>query len=207
MTAGQARKASTGRKSKQAPGQQILETALDMAEESGWDAIRLRQVAERLGLSMDQVLVHYRDLDAVADAWFVRGWQAMLAAPPEGFADMAARERLYVLMMRWFDALAPRREVTAQMLRTKLYPSHPHHWVPMIFNLSRTIQWLRDAACLDAGGRRRQVEEVGLTLLFLATLRVWMSDDSPDQERTRRFLEHRLKRADRVMATLWRPTR
>ena len=51
--------------------------------------------------------------------------------------------------MRWFDALAPHREVTDQMLREKLYASHPHHWAPMIFNLSRTIHWLRDAARLS----------------------------------------------------------
>ena len=185
----------------------ILETALDLAEESGWDNLRLSTVADRLGISLADLLPHYRDLDGVADAWFAKAWQAMLATTPEGFAALPARARLFILMMRWFDALAPRRAVTAQMIRAKLYPSHPHHWVPMIFNLSRTIQWLRDAAHLDAGGRRRQLEEVGLSALFLATLRVWMSDESPDQARTRTYLERRLARADRVMARLWRPRR
>jgi hypothetical protein len=70
----------------------------------------------------------------------------------------------------------------------------------MIFSLSRLIQWLREVALLEAGGRRRQVEEVGLTLLFLATLRVWLADSSEDQEDTRRFLRRRLERADRWMA-------
>lgn len=177
---------------------------MDMAEETGWDNLRLHEVAEALGISLADLLSHYRDLDGVADAWFTRAWRAMLAEPPEGFDDLPARERLFLLMMRWFDALAPRRAVTADMIRTKLYPSHPHHWVPMIFNLSRTIQWLRDAAHLDAGGRRRMLEEVGLSTLFLATLRVWMSDDSPEQERTRAYLERRLNRADRVMARLYR---
>ena len=57
------------------------------------------------------------------------------------------------------------------MIRTKLYASHPHHWVPMVFSLSRLIHWMREAAILDAGGRRRQAEEIGLTLVFLRTLR------------------------------------
>ncbi len=73
----------------------------------------------------------------------------------------------------------------------------------MIFILSRTVQWLRDAAGLDAGGRRRQVEEVGLSALFLATLAVWIRDDSSGQERTREFLDSRLSEADRVMGRLW----
>ncbi len=56
---------------------------------------------------------------------------------------------------------------------------------------------------LDAIGRRRQVEEIGLTLLFLATLAVWLGDETPGQEHTRRFLERRLADADQGMARLF----
>ena len=187
--------------------QRIVDETIALAEEIGWSRVRLRLVAERLDLSLAELQTHFRDLDAVANAWFERAWQAMLAPTPEGFADQPAADRLHLLLMRWFDALAPHRTVTHQMLGEKLYLSHPHHWVPMIFNLSRTIQWLRDAALLDAEGRRRQIEEIGLTALFLTTLAVWRRDDTPDQERTRRFLELRLARADRTMGRLCRLTR
>ena len=181
----------------------IVDSALEMAADIGWPRVRLRLIADRLGITMAELQTHYRDLDAVADAWFDRASKAMLARPGRGFTARPAAERLHILLMRWFDALAPYRRVTDQMIREKLYPSHPHHWLPMIFNLSRTIQWLRDAAGLDAGGRRRQVEEIGLSLLFLATLSVWRRDDSADQKRTRDFLSRRLDRADRSMARLW----
>ena len=186
--------------------ERILEAAIELAETAGWENLRLREVAERLGVPLAAVVGHYRDLDAVADAWFARGWQAMLAPPPPGFDTQPAEERLHCMMMRWFDALAPHRRVTGEMLRTKLYPSHPHHWVPMIFNLSRTIQWLREATKLDAGGRRRQVEEVGLTALFLAALSVWLRDESAGQARTRDWLRRRLADSDRLMARLWGAT-
>ena len=178
----------------------IVETALELAEELGWDAVRLHEVAARLKIPMSELLAHYRDKDAIADAWFGRAWQAMLAEPPKGFADQPAEERLHLLMMRWFDALAGHREVTGQMLKEKLYPAHPHHWVPMIFNLSRTVQWLRDAALLDARGRRRQIEEIVLSALFLATLTVWLNDESTDQTRPREYHTRRLAGADRFMA-------
>ncbi len=45
---------------------------------------------------------------------------------------------------------------------------------------------------LDASGRRRQMEEAGLTWVFLQTLRVWLRDGTPGQEYTRRFLGRRL---------------
>lgn len=106
-------------------------------------------------------------------------------------------------MLGWFDALSEHRRITAEMLPVKLYAAHPHHWLPMVFNLSRLIQWLRDAAGLDGGGRRRRIEEIGLSALFLATLAVWVRDETPGQERTRRFLERRLRGADRLMARLF----
>ena len=185
------------------PGPRIVDTAIDLAEEAGWRGVRLRDVANRLKISPAELRTHYRDLDAVADSWFVGAMDAMLAPSPRNFLAKPVEARLFLLLMRWFDALAPHRKVTGQMLREKLYPSHPHHWVPMIFNLSRTIQWLRDAAALDAEGRRRQIEEVGLTALFLATLTVWLNDETRDQERTRAFLRRRLARADRAMVRLF----
>ncbi len=194
----------TKRRGAEAPlDQRIVDAALDLADEGGWEALRLRRVAERLGVPLAEVLEHYRDLDAVADAWFRRAWTAMLAPPPADYATRPARERLHLVMMCWFDALAPHREVTGQILTAKLYPSHPHHWMPLVFNLSRSIHWLREAALLDATGRRRQIEEVGLTALFLATLACWLRDDTPDQARTRKFLRHRLERADRLMVRAW----
>lgn len=183
--------------------ERIVDAALDLAEEIGWSNVRLRLVAERLGVPMAEVSDRFRDLDAVADAWFARARQAMLAPPPEGFAAMLPPERLHLLLMRWFDALSPHRTVTGQMLREKLYASHPHHWVPMVFNLSRLIHWLRDAALLDASGRRRQMEEIGLTMLFLGTLAVWRNDASEGQAETSAWLRRRLARADRQMAWLW----
>lgn len=185
-------------------GTRIVDAAIDLAEDVGWDAVRLSELAARLKLSMAELAAHHRDKDAIADAWFGRARDAMLAAPPKGFAALPAETRLSRLMMAWFDALAEHRAVTGQMLKEKLYLSHPHHWVPMIFNLSRTIQLLRDAARLEARGRRRQAEEIGLSALFLATLRFWLSDDSPDQAETRAYLGRRLARADRLMARLWR---
>lgn len=170
----------------------IVGAALDLAREQGWEGVRLHLVAERLEIPLTDVLERFRDLDAVADAFFRRAWAAMLVPPPAGFAEMRPRDRLRDRLMRWFAALSPDKRIAGQMLRAKLYPSHPHHWVPLVFSLSRTIQWLRDAAWLDAGGRRRQAEEIWLTGIFLAALPVWLRDRSEGDAETRDYLERRL---------------
>jgi AcrR family transcriptional regulator len=186
-------------------GARILETALEIAEERGWHGVRLVDVAGRLGIGPERVLPYYRDLNSVADAWFLRAWEAMLAPKSQDFASLPAAERIEICLLAWFDTLATHHRVTVQMLRGKLHAPHPHHWVPMVFDLSRTIHWLREAALLPAtyGTRRANMEEVGLTWLFLATLAVWSRDPTPGQQRTRRFLRRRLGDADRLMVTLW----
>ncbi|MBW7849898.1 MAG: TetR/AcrR family transcriptional regulator [Rhodospirillales bacterium] len=171
----------------------IVDTALHLAEEVGWQQVKLHAVADRLGVPLTDVLDRFRDLDAVANAWLLRGLYAMLT-PPDGFAEMPARDRIFVALMRWFDALAGHRRVTGEIIAAKAYPLHPHHWGPMIFNLSRTIQWLRDVARLEQNGFRRQVEEIALTALFLSTLAIWLCDHSPGQRRTRDGLARSLDR-------------
>ncbi|PMR77641.1 TetR family transcriptional regulator [Billgrantia endophytica] len=186
---------------------QVVDEAVRQAEELGWQAVRLTEVARGLELSMSAVLAEFRDMDAVANAWFKRGWKAMLAEKPETFDDWPERVRIEHCLLAWFDTYAAHRRVTVQMLRTKAHLPHLHTWVPMAFDLSRTVQWLREAARLEAryGTRRAQVEEIALTSLFLATLAVWSSDSSEGQSRTRRFLQRRLKRGERWMK--WVPGR
>ena len=160
----------------------------------GNSAVRLHDVADRLSVPTPRILDYYRDLDAVADAWFLRGLKAMVAPKPADFLDNPEWRRIEICLVAWFDALAEHRRVSAQILRGKLHLSHPHHWVPMVFNLSRTIQWLREAAHLPAvyGTRRAQREEVGLTALFVGALLIWTRDETVGQERTKTFLRREL---------------
>lgn len=183
---------------------EILSAALEIAEETGWASLRMTELAARLGLSWAELHAHFKDQNAIADAWFAQALKAMLAPVDENFSGLSAQERTYVIMMRWFDALAAHRRVTVQMLRGKIHPPHAHHWAPMVFSLSELVQWIREAAHLDAQGRRRQMEEIGHTALFLAALAVWSRDSSEGQTRTRQFLKRSLARADRFRVRRYR---
>lgn len=176
----------------------IVDAAVAQGRAEGWDRVRLADIARDLKVPVSEVLGAYRDLDAVADAWFARATAAMADAGARAVRQ-PPKKRIETAMLAWFDALAPQRRVSAQMLRTKLYPAHPHHWVPMIFSLSRTIQLLRDVAGLDAAGRRRQIEEIGLSALFIAALGVWCADESENQKKTRAFIARWLAAADRAL--------
>ena len=177
-----------------------IEAALDIAEDWGWYDLRLHHVAERLKVPLADIRAEFRDGDAIADAWIARADEAMLAAPVKGYEKLPAKERLQIALEAWLDALAPRRRVTAQMLRAKLWPVHVHHNLKLVTWTSRTVQWWREAALLDGKGQQRSVEEIGMTLIFLATLARWCRDTSEGQANTKAYLARRLERADRFMA-------
>ena len=181
--------------------ERIIDTAVALAEPDtgGWYDLRLHLVAQRLGVPLEAVLDRFRDADAIADAWFARALRAMAQEPADpSFDAVPPSARVHAVLMRWFDAQSAHRRAVGSMIGAKLHPSHPHHWVPMVFRLSRLIHWALDAARLDARGLARQAEEVGLTLVFLRALRVWVGDASPGQERTRAFLRRNLGWLDRL---------
>lgn len=196
--------APRNRKSPVDPAKLILDLALIHATRNGWDTVSLKSIGNEAGLTLAEVYRHYPDLDAIANAWFAHALAHMLAAPPDGFDQMPVRDRLELLMRRWFDALSPHQGVTAQMIQAKLWVAHPHHYVPMVFDLSRLIQTWRDAAGMTGQGRQRQIEEIGLTNLFLAVLAVWCRDRSANQERSMSLLAKGLDQADSLAARLFR---
>lgn len=182
----------------------IVDAAMERARSVGWGNVRLHDVADALDRSLADVRRRFRDLDAVADAWFARADAAMLAVRERReFAALTPRERLSAVMWRWFESQSAYRDVVRDMLAARLYPGHPHHNVALALALSRTVQWVREAAHLDGTGRRRQVEEIGLSALFVATVVLWLRDTSDGQAKTRRFLERVLSGADRSMAALF----
>ncbi|HJS30548.1 MAG TPA: TetR/AcrR family transcriptional regulator [Alphaproteobacteria bacterium] len=189
-----------GRPSRESLAERIVETALDEAERVGWQALRLHRVAERLDLSLAELYRNFADADAIAEAWLSRADRAMLARRGRAFARRAPAVRLEETLLAWLDALSGHRALTRSILRDKLYPGHPHHLTSLVFRLSRTVQWWREAALLDDGPPRRQIEEIALTWLFVATVGVWANDASPGQQATRRFLKRALGAANALAA-------
>jgi AcrR family transcriptional regulator len=175
---------------------QIVDIALSLAEQRSWEALRLHDVAVSAGISLDDIRRHFREKEDLVDAWFDRADQAMLrAAEAVEFQTLPTPQRLHRLIMTWLEALAPHRQVTRQMILGKLEPGHLHIQIPALMRVSRTVQWIREAAQRDAMYLRRALEETGLTSIYLMTFVRWMWDESPEASATRRFLERRLAAA------------
>lgn len=186
-------------KAKAEPAAAILAMALEMADEDGWARVSLGAVAKRLEVSLDEIRRHYRDKDALANAWFAQAQREMLKASAEKeMQALSADQRLAGCLDAWFQALDQYPRASRGMLSGKLYFGHPHHWVPLVFDLSRFVHWLLDAADLNSPMPRRQVEEIGLSLLVLGAHRIWMRDPDEGRVAAGRFLSRNLARGGRI---------
>ena len=181
----------------------IVDAAINLASQDRWSRVRMMHLAAHFGVPLVQIHAHFRDMDAIADAWFMPASAALTAPSKRDFARKPAKDRLFEVVIRWLNALAVEHQVSADMIRQKLYPRHPHHWMPMVFNLSRLVHLILDAAMIDSLNRQRQADELGVTMLVLATLWVWVSDDKPGQERSHTFLVRRLEQGDYLMARMF----
>lgn len=176
----------------------ILDTAMRLANERSWEKLHLHEIAREMGTTLHEIHRHYAQKDDLVEAWYDRADRAMLkAAQAPGYSELTLHERLHLLIMRWLDSLARYKTVSRDMLLYKLEPAHLHLQLQGLLRVSRTVQWLREAALQDSTHLQRIIEEVGLTSLYLQTFLYWMTDSSADQSKTRRFLHRRLALLDR----------
>lgn len=179
--------------------ERILDIAIMLAEEKRWEAVRLQEVASRASLSLEDIRAEFSEKDELIDAWFERADRAMLIdASTLAHTRLAPQQRMHRAIMTWLNALAGHRRVTRQMILGKLEPGHLHLQIPALMRISRTVQWMREAAGYQAVFPRRALEETVHTSIYLATFSRWMFDDSVRSQRTHRFLRRQLKLASPV---------
>src|SRR6266516_2377176 len=74
---------------RQATQQAILQAAVEIASEEGWQAVTIRRVAERIEYSPSAIYKYFEDKEAILFALLLQGFQQMLAT----LESISAQER------------------------------------------------------------------------------------------------------------------
>jgi hypothetical protein len=110
------------------------------------------------------------------------------------------RERLFDVLMRRLEVLAPHREAVRSLLRSA------RRSPPLALALNglavRSQQWMLTAAEINAAGPRGTIRAQGLALLFGSVLSAWVRDDDPGLARTMAALDRALARGQRFSGFL-----
>ena len=94
----------------------IVRTARELAEADGWDAVTTRRLAEKVDYSQPVLYGHFRNMDAIAGAVALQGFEelaAVLRAARKGAGDAA--EGLRALAQAYLDYAAAHPAVYGAM--------------------------------------------------------------------------------------------
>ncbi len=173
----------------------IAIAAMELAAVEGWRALRLAQIAEAAGVGLADIHAEFPAKAAILDAFMAEIDRQVLAAGPAD-ADDAARDRLFEVLMRRIDTLAPYKGGVAAVLRDVLDPTVGLIGIPCVL---RSMAWMLEAAGLSPNGICGLLRVEGLTAIYANTVRVWLRDDTPDLAPTMAALDLGLRRAESVV--------
>ncbi len=182
---------------------QVIDAALALAATRGWRELNLADIAEAAKLPLSKVYPAYSSKAAILRGFTRRIDAAVLATEEPGAGEGGARDRLFDVLMRRFDALKPHREALGNIVFDEA--RDPVSVLCGLGRLERSMAAMLEAARLSAGGLRGLVRAKALGLAYLATLRVFLNDDSADLAATMAALDRNLGRLDRLARGCSRP--
>jgi AcrR family transcriptional regulator len=185
----------------------LLDAGFALAVERGWRGVTTAELATRSGLPLTSLYSLAPDRTALLQLLtrYVDG--RVLAAGPADPAD-PARDRLFEVLMRRFDALAPwKAGLWVVWADSRRFPLQS---LTLGFRLDQSMGWMLEAAGLGSGGQgfdgiSGRLRRRGLMAVWLSCLPTWFGDDSADQAATMARLDRQLSRADEIWQSLQRP--
>jgi len=182
------------------PQDRMVDAALTLAAERPWHEISLREIAEASGLPLAEAYRCGASKQAILEAFLRRTDAAVLSEGAMEEDEGSARDRVFDILMRRFDALQPYRKALASILLAQT--RDPVTALASLAALQRSMTWMLEAAGLEVDGLRGLARTRGLTILYLATLRTWLRDESLDLAKTMAALDGYLRRLEAVLRRL-----
>lgn len=197
--------AGTGGAGKAAPKNletRLIDAMLDLAAREGWQGVTLPAIAGAAGARLSELYPAWRSRMAVMAAFTRRIDREILETDFAFAPEDTARDRLFEVLMRRFDALQPHHKAVRN-IRTGMMRD-PISSAAMMSQLGCSMAWMLEAARLSSDGIAGKIKIAGLTALWLRCIAVWVEDDSKDMSRTMAELDRGLARADRWAEMVFR---
>ena len=176
-------------------GNRILEAALTLFRQEGFDSATMRGIAEKAGVATGAAYYYYPSKDAIVLDFYQRSCDEMqpkIEAALEHASDLETRLRELIRVK--IDHFTPNRSVLRALLRTGADPKHPLS--PFSAETVRIrdtdIAWFR-RILVDCGMRiPRDLEPQlpGVLWFFqMGVIFFWVIDESENQARTAKLLD------------------
>jgi AcrR family transcriptional regulator len=178
----------------------VIAAFLALVAQKPIEQIGFDEIAEEAGMSLADLRGVFPSPLAIVAAYLKDVDRAVLAADFSDMAEEPPRERLFDVLMRRLETMAPHREAIRSLVRSAR--RNP----PLAFALNglavRSQKWMLTAAGIGASGPRGMLRAQGLAVLFSSVLDTWVRDDDPGLARTMAALDRALARGQRFVGYL-----
>jgi len=174
----------------------LLVAAFDLIAERGWAGFSMGALAHRSGVPLVEVYRHLPRREALLIGLSRRVDEAMLSFDPSELAGLPPRDRVFELLMRRLDALAPFKAGLSRLVRPGRRPLEPDVVVIGACRFDRSMAWLQEAADLRSSGLRGRARRAVLAVAYARTLQTWFRDDTADLAKTMAELDRQLRRVE-----------
>lgn len=176
-----------------------IDALMALLTEHSFEQIGLAEVAGRAGVKLSQLRAEFGSTLAILAAHTKDIDRTVLDGGDADMAEEPVRERLFDVLMRRLELLAPHKEAVRSLMRSAR--RDPSLALALNAMTVRSQQWMLTAAGINASGPTGMVRSQGLALLFANVLRTWVDDDD-DQTRTLAALDSQLARGQRFVGLI-----
>jgi AcrR family transcriptional regulator len=172
-----------------------IDALMALLAEQGFENIGLAEVAGRAGLKLSQLRAEFSSTLAIFAAHIKDIDRAVLAGGDAEMSEEPPRERLFDVLMRRLEAMAPYKAAVRSMLRSAR--RNPGLAVALNALAVRSQHWMLEAAGINASGPKGALRAQGAALMFARVLGVWLHDEDEGLDRTMAALDRGLSSAER----------
>jgi AcrR family transcriptional regulator len=177
----------------------IVDALMALASQQRFEDISIRDICKKAEVSLAEFRDSFPSKGAVLAGLSRRIDRAVMTQDSEELADEGPRERLFDILMRRLEAMAPYREglrETAAYLRRD-----PTAALAMNQVVIGSMRFMLEAAGIDTeGGTAGTIKLQGLALAWARIVGVWLDDDDPGLSKTMAELDRELTRGERAVA-------
>ena len=173
----------------------IIAAFMTLLADKPIERIGFAEIAEGAGVSLAQLRNAFGSTIAILAAHMKELDRAVLAGGDADMGEEPPRERLFDVLMRRIEILAPHKAAVRSLIRSASI--NPGLALALNGLTVRSQQWMLAAADISSSGPKGMVRAQGLALLFASVLRTWINDDDPGLARTMAALDRALARGQR----------
>ena len=187
------------------PRKRIVDALMELAAERPWEEIAITDVAKRAGVTLAQFRDAFPSKGAVLAGFSRMIDRQVLEGTTEDLAAESPRDRLFDVLMRRLDAMAPYKEGLRGV--SEWARRDPVSALALNGVALNSMRFMLEAAGLDSEGTMGNIKLQGLVLAWANVLDTWFNDDDPAMDRTMAALDEQLARGGRIvsrMEDVWR---